>query len=124
MQAEGELDLARLADLGDGGVERAQQADAPVVAEADAVADGEALGRPREGAPAALVDALVQVEGDLRAVLATHPLALQRRADHARVVEHERVAGAEQVGQVAHEAVVELGVPSPHAPSGMGRGLG
>ena len=108
VQAEGELDLARLADLGDGGVERAQQADASVVAEADAVADAEPLGGPREGAPAAFVDALVQVEGDLRAVVAPPPLALQRRADHARVVEHERIAGAEQIGQVADEAIVEL----------------
>ena len=123
MQAEGELDLARLADLAHGGIERAEQADAAVVAEADAVAGGEALGRPRERAPAALVDALVQVEGDLRPVLAAHPLALQRRADHARIVEHERIAGAEQVGQVADEAVVERDSLSP-ASSGMGRGLG
>ena len=93
------------------------------MAEADAVADGEALGRPREGAPAALVDALVQVEGDARAALAAQPLALQRRADHARVVEHERIAGAQQVGQVADEAVVERGPLSP-CPFGMGRGLG
>jgi hypothetical protein len=70
VQAEGELDLARLADLAHRGVESAEQADAPVVAEADAVAGGEALGGPRESAPAALVDALVQVEGDVRAVLA------------------------------------------------------
>ena len=73
----------------------------------------EALGGPREGAPAALVDALVQVEGDVRPVVAPPPLTLQRRADYARVVEHERVAGAEQVGQVAHVAVVEWSSPHP-----------
>ena len=63
VQAEGELHLAGLADVGDGRVEVAEQADAALVAEADAVADGEPLGRPGEGAPAACVDALVQVEG-------------------------------------------------------------
>ena len=113
MQAEGQLDLACLADLAHGGVERAQQADAAVVAEADAVAGGQALGRPRERPPAARIDALVQVEGDVRAGVAAPPLALQRRADHARVVEHQRIAGSQQFGQIAHEAILERGSLSP-----------
>ena len=79
----------------------------------------EPLGRPREGAPAAFVDALVQVEGDLRPALAAQPLAVQRGADHARVVEDQRIAGAEQVGEVADDAILELdGVPLPLAGRG------
>ena len=113
MQAEGELDFAGFADVGDGRIEVAEQADAALVAEADAVADSEALGRPGEGAPAAFVDALVQVEGDLRPALAAQALAVQRGADHARVVEDEGVAGAEQVGEIAHDAVVEAHPLSP-----------
>ena len=58
-----------------------------------------------------------------RAALPAHALAVQRGADHARVVEDERVAGAEQVGEVADDAVFELaGSPLPH--SSVGRGLG
>ena len=102
VQAEGQLHLAGLADLAHRGVERAEQADAPVVAEADAVAGGEPLGRPREGAPAVLVHPLVQVEGDDRAGIPAQPLAAQRRPDHLRVVEHQRVARPQQRRQVAH----------------------
>ena len=40
VQAEGELDFAGFADVGDGRVEVAEQADAALVAEANAVADG------------------------------------------------------------------------------------
>ena len=79
----------------------------------------EPLGRPRESAPAAFVDALVQVEGDLRPTLAAHALAVQSGADHARVVEDERIAGAEQVGEVADDVIPELdGVPLPLAGRG------
>ena len=110
MQAEGQLDLARLADLAHGGVERAQQADAAVVAEADAVAGGQALGRPRERAPAALIDPLVQVEGDDARGC---PRAAARPAappGSPRVVEHQRIAGPQQFGQIAHDAVLERAV--------------
>ena len=73
----------------------------------------ESLGRPGKGAPAAFVDALVQVEGDLRPALAAQALAVQGGADHARVVEDEGVAGAEQIGEVADDAIVEPGPLSP-----------
>ena len=55
---------------------------------------------------------LCRLKAIARAALAAQTLAVQRGADHARVVEHQRVAGAQQVGQVADDAVVEP-VPSP-----------
>jgi hypothetical protein len=58
MQTEGELHLAGLADGGNRRVQHAQQTHATLVAEADAIADSQALGRPGEGAPAALVEAV------------------------------------------------------------------
>src|SRR5439155_12457516 len=102
------------ADFAHRRIEIAEQADATLVAEADAIPNGESLGRPGEGAPTAFVDALVQVEGDPRPTLAAQSLPLQRRADHARIVEDDGVAGAEQVGEVTDKAVVELDdVPLP-----------
>ena len=56
----------------------------------------------------------MQVEGDLRPALAAHALAVERGADDARVVEDERIAGAEQVGEVADDAILELDrIPLP-----------
>ena len=78
-----------------------------------------------KSAPAAFVDALVQVEGNLRPTLAAQPLAVQSGADHARVVEDERIPGAEQVGEVADDVIPELdGVPLPPCGEGLGvRGI-
>jgi hypothetical protein len=57
----------------------------------------------------------VQRAGDVRPGLAAHALALERRRDHPRVVEHEGVAGAQQLGQVADGAVLGLGLGAgPH----------
>ena len=82
VQAEGKLHLAGLADHAHGGIERAEQAHAAVVAEADAVAGSEPLGRPRERAPAMLVHPLVQVEGHDRARI---PAQAARPSSAARI---------------------------------------
>ncbi len=107
MHAERQLDFAVAADFGDGRVQRAQEAHAAIVAEPNVVADSEPLGWPRESAPAALVDALVQIERDARFGFATSPLALQRSAYHTGVVENERVTGPEKVWKIADDAIFE-----------------
>ena len=92
-----------------------------VRAEAQAVADAASARRPREGAPRgtaaelgssggrlpgarrSAVDRLM--EGDLDPRHAAP--AEQPRRDHARVVEHEQIAGPEQRRQIAHAAILE-----------------
>ncbi len=108
VQVEGELHLSRLADGGNRRIEHAEQAHAAFIAEADAIAQAEPLRRPGEGAPAALVDPPVQIELDEGPVLAAQALAGERRPDHARVVEHQRIARPQQVRQIANDAILEL----------------
>ena len=77
------------------------------LAEADAVADGEPLRRPGEGAPA--IRALAPMQGDLDPGrrLAPDPKAGEAGGDHLGVVDDEGVAGAEQVGEIADRPVGE-----------------
>src|SRR5262245_15187523 len=107
VQAEGELNLPGVPDRGYGGLEGAEQADAALVTEADAIARGKAFGGSSEGPPAAGVEAPVQIEGDERAVAFPCALTLERRTDDARVIEHEDVAGADEVGQIPYQAILE-----------------
>src|SRR5215467_8983537 len=51
MQTEGELNLPGVPDRGYGGLEGAQQADAALVTEADAIARRKAFGGSSEGSP-------------------------------------------------------------------------
>ncbi len=51
------------------------------------------LGRPHEGAPARAVEPLGQRRLDLRLGVAADAPAGQPRRDHARVVDHQRIAG-------------------------------
>ena len=113
MQAEGKLHLAGLADRDDGGIELAQQADATIVAKADAIATLQALGGPRKGQPAAFVQALVQIEGDRRPLLPPPTLSAQGGANDAGVVEDQRIAGVQEFGQRAHEAIGKWRQPAP-----------
>src|SRR5262249_5074646 len=107
VQAEGELNLAGLPNRGYGGLKRAQQADAALVTEADAIAQGKAFGGSGKGPPTAFVNAPVQIEGDQRAVPCARAFTLERRTNDARVIEHKDVAGADDVGQIADDAVLQ-----------------
>jgi hypothetical protein len=109
MHAERQLHLAAIAEVRDGRIEGAEKTDAPVVTEADAVTLGQALGGLCEGAPVARIDPLVTGEGDQRACVLQQPLAMQRRADHARIVEDQGVARPQKAGQVAHQMIRKLG---------------
>ena len=102
--------LAALALGLDRRVERAEEAGTAgaLAAEADAVADRQALGRPREGLPAVRRDALVQHRLDRRAGPAVAMAqAVEPRGHDPRVVEDQRVARAQQIRQVADVAVGE-----------------
>src|SRR5262245_7352685 len=55
VQAEGEFNLPGFPDRAYGGLEGAQQADAALVTEADAIAQSKAFGGPGKGSPAACV---------------------------------------------------------------------
>ncbi len=105
VQAEGEINRSAFAFGRDSGIELAEQADAALVSELYAVADLQSLGRPRQSAPAALVQMLDEVEGDVRPGFAAITCALERGCDHARVVENQRVARSQQARKFAHDAV-------------------
>ena len=72
------------------------------LAETDALADFEPLGRPRERPPAAIIDALDQGRFDRGGRLASDPDALEPRRNDTGIVDDERIAGREKVWQVAH----------------------
>ena len=100
--------LAALALALDRGVELAEEADLALLAEADDVAGasffaGRTKARQREPSSRSVKRRL-----DLRLGVAADAPARQPRRDHARVVDHQRIAGIEQVRQIAHAAVVEL----------------
>ena len=120
-EVEAQKDLTALPSLLHRGVERGQGADFAgclpgiPVAEADAVAGGEALGRAGEGAPA--VGCLAQVQHRLATLpRSSRPVADAGEAgrDHPRVVEDERVAGIQEGGQVAHAAIRQGGAGAHH----------
>ena len=108
VKGERQRDLAALALGFDRSVELAKEADLALVAEADDVARRELLRRPHEGAPARAVEPLGQGRLDLRLGVAADAPAGQPRRDHARVVDHKRIAGIEQVRQIAHALVFKL----------------
>ena len=106
VEREGERDLAALAFRLHGRIELAEEADPALLAEAHDVAGREPLCRLDERAPARPVEAQVQRRLD-RGLAGAAPdaPAAQPRRDHLAVVDHERVAGAQQIGQVAHGAI-------------------
>ena len=77
------------------------------MAEADAVADRQPLGRPHEGFPAVGADAHVQRRVDLRRRVAAPAHAAQLRRNDLGVVEDQQIAGLEQRRQVADDPVLE-----------------
>ena len=100
-QVEGQRHLAALAFFGDCRLELAEEAGIAVMAEADAVADCDALAGSDECLPAIRRDALMQRRVDMRHGVAAPALAAQLRRNDLGVVEDQQIAGVEQVGQFA-----------------------
>ena len=90
------------------------KAHAAVVAEVQPVALLQALGRPRQRQPAVVGEPFDQRDGDVGAKVAAPAHALQRRRDDARVVEHQRIAFAQQRGEIAHAAIGERRLARRH----------
>ena len=107
VEGERQRHLAALALVLHRGVELAEEADLAFLAEADDVAGCEFLGRPHEGAPARAVETLVSVASIFGSVVAADTPAGEPRRDHAGVVDHQRIAGIEQVRQVADAAILQ-----------------
>ena len=108
-----------------GGVELAEEADLALVAETHRVADRNPLAGPGEGGPARAVEPLDQIGLDRRLRAAPDAAAAQTRRDHARIVDHELVARLQQVGQVAHRAILRRRArPHDQQPRGIARTRG
>ena len=88
----------------------AEQADLAFVAEADAVAGCELLGRLHQRLPARAVEALDQRCLNLRLGLAANATAFQLRRDHLGVVDDELVARVQPLRQVGDDLVAQHGV--------------
>src|SRR5262249_61586134 len=80
----------------------------PLPAEARDVAGFEPLRGLDEGGPARAVEPPVQRRLDRGLLAAADPPAGEAGWDDAGVVDHEGVAGPQQLGQVAHGAIVKL----------------
>ena len=109
MKGERERHLAALAFVLDGRVELTEEAHLALVAEPHDVAGGKPLRRPHKGAPARAVETPVQrrFDGGL-GVTAADAAALQPRRNHLGVIDDQRVAGLQQVRQIAHTAIIEF----------------
>ena len=109
MKCKRERDFSVFAFSFDGGIELAEEADLALVPEAHHVAGRQPLGGFYEGAPARAIEALVQrrLDGGLHCAAADATPAQASRNDLS-IVDHKRVTGAQQVGQIAHAAVIEL----------------
>ena len=108
VKGEGERDLAALAFGLDRGVELIEKAHPAFAAEAHDVADRKPLARLHQRVPARAVEPFDQRRRDRRfAIAAADAAAVQTRRDHLGVVDDERVAGTQQVRQVAHGPVLE-----------------
>src|ERR1700750_1508538 len=84
-----------------------EKADPPLAAEPKLIARLDLLGAAHEGAPGRAVDALVQRDLDARLrAPAPDAAAFQPRRDHLAVVDHQAVAGRQQVRQVSDVRVL------------------
>ena len=96
-------------------LQRAEQANPPLVPEADAVADREPPARLRQSPPRRLIDPLDQSDGDRRgqSVAQAPPRKLPR--NDLGIVEHEHVARPQQLRQLPHRAILDRpGRPHDH----------
>src|SRR5207237_1007029 len=100
--------LAALAFCLDGGIELPEEANLALLAEAHDVADREPLRGLDESQPARAVETAMQGRLHRRLGPATDATSAKARRDHAGVIDDERVARAQQFGQIAHGAVIEL----------------
>src|SRR5262245_21061241 len=109
VKGEGERDLAAFGFGLDGGVELAEETDLALVPEAHHVAWRYWLGGRHESTPARAVEALVQRRLDrrLHGTAADAP-TVQPCCNHLGVIDHERIAAAQQVGKIAHAAVFQF----------------
>jgi hypothetical protein len=92
-----------------GGIELTEKADLAFVAEADHVASREPFGGLHERTPARAVETLVQCCLDrwFHCAAANAPAA-QPGSDHFGVIDHKRIACAQQVGEIAHAAIIQF----------------
>jgi hypothetical protein len=99
--AERELegDLARLALAGEGRGERA------VIAQLHFIEQLQALGGASESPPRMRIHTAVEVEGDLRAVVAAEAQALELGRQHAGIVDDEHIAGLQDLDEIGDVAV-------------------
>ncbi len=115
-EVEPQHDLAALPLRRHGGVELREVAGrVRPGAEPDPVARREALGGPREGAPA--IRRLAQMQHRLHALAGragAQAQAVQARRDHPRVVEDQGIARPQEARQVGHTAVGEAGTRIHH----------
>src|SRR5262249_38722523 len=113
MEGEGERDLSALPFAFDGGIELAEKADLTLVPETHHVAYRQALGGFHESTPARAIETLVERCFDRRLYRAAADAApTYPRGNHLRVVDHKRVAGAQQVGEIAHAPISKFGRPA------------
>src|SRR4051812_42916974 len=89
-------------------VELAEEAYLALLTEAQHVARLEPLRGSHEGAPARPVEPLMQRRLDLGVGPAPDPAAGEPRRYHTSVIDHERVAGTQEFGKVAHATIFKL----------------
>ena len=122
VKAEGEPNAAVRLLLVDRRLERAEQADAPFMPEADAVADGEPTPRLRERPPCRLVDPFDQRNRDLRGITGALAHAMQLCRYHSGIVEHQHIPRAEKIGKLADATILETCArPYDKQPRGVAR---
>ena len=108
VEGEGERHFTALAFGLYRGVKLIEKAHPAFAAEAHDVADRKPLARFHQRVPARAVEALDQRCRDRRlAIASADTAAMETSRDHLGVVDDERVAGTQQVRQIAHGPVFE-----------------
>ena len=110
-QIEREFHFARIEPRRHRRVQRSHQTRRVRVPKADAIPGLQALCRPCERAPPRSIHPLDQVERDLRLDAVAHPHPVERRRDHARIVEDERIAGLQKIRQIENTAITQPAGP-------------
>ena len=106
-QIECEFHFARIEPRRHCCVERSHQTRRVRMPKSDAIPGLQALCRPCERAPPRPIHPFDQVERDLRLDAVAHPHTIERRRDHARIVEDERIAGLQKIRQIEHTAITQ-----------------
>src|SRR5262249_46005265 len=106
MERERQRRLPALALLLDGRVELTEEAHLALLAETQHVARRGLLARLEERAPMRAVEAAMQGRFDFRLRTLEHA-AMEASGNDFCLVEHEAIARPQQIGQLAHEAILE-----------------